>query len=129
MDTTAEWRASMSAMAAAYRSSLAMRGAAFPRQREPDVNDEAVRALAASYESHGMLPKFSLFAADVANMTTLRAVVKQVAFRNEIILLCGDGQATGSPNALNTALQFYAMRLRHVLFVENWKSLPSQEHE
>ena len=67
----------------------------------------------------GKLQPFTLNGADVANSSILRDVVRQVAYRNEIILLCGDGQASGSPNALNTALQFYAMRLRHVLFVSD----------
>lgn len=105
-------------MAAAHRAASSMQRP-FPRQPEPNVYDPRIQAVAASYESAGKLPTFSLFAADVANVSTLKAVVKQVAYRNEIILLCGDGQATGSPNALNTALQFYAMRLRHVLFVSD----------
>lgn len=72
-----------------------------------------------SFESAGKLPPFTYFGADVANNETLRAVARQVAYRGEMILLCGDGQASGSPNALNTVLQFYAMRLRHVLFVSD----------
>ena len=76
-------------------------------------------ALARSYESAGRLPRFSLHGADVANVSALRAVVRQVAFRGELILLCGDGSSGGSPNALNTALQFYALRLAHVLFVSD----------
>ena len=75
--------------------------------------------MAQSYESAGRLPKFTQFAMDVSNKSVLSAVVSEVAFRNEIILLCGDGQAQGSPNALNTVLQFYALRLRHVLFVSD----------
>ena len=110
----------MSSVAARY---AAQYRAAYARYRLPNidplVSDPAVQRLAASYESAGKLPPFSLFGADVANASTLKAVVEQVAYRNEIILLCGDGQATGSPNALNTILQFYAMRIRHVLFVSD----------
>ena len=76
-------------------------------------------SIARSYESAGKLPRFSYNGADVANASMLKAVVQQVAYRNEIILLCGDGQSGGSPNALNTALQFYALNLRHVLFVSD----------
>ena len=105
--------------AAQYRAASARYRLSNRPAADPVVSDPAVQRLAASYESAGKLPPFSLFGADVANASTLKAVVEQVAYRNEIILLCGDGQATGSPNALNTILQFYAMRIRHVLFVSD----------
>ena len=78
-----------------------------------------VASLARSYESAGELPRFTFFGADVASPAVLAAMARQIAFHNEIILLCGDGRATGSPNALNTVLQFYALRLAHVLFVSD----------
>jgi hypothetical protein len=86
---------------------------------EPRLDSPLVAKIAASFESAGHLEPFTLNGADVANSSTLEAVVRQVAFRNELILLCGDGKSGGSPNALNTALQFYALRLRHVLFVSD----------
>ena len=89
------------------------------RTRSSSLAAETIAATAAAYESAGKLPNFTLFAADVANASVLRDVVRQVAYRNELILLCGDGQPAGSPNALNTVLQFYALRLRHVLFVSD----------
>ena len=82
-------------------------------------NAATLAAIGRAFESANRLPRFTLHGADVANTSTLEAVVQQVAYRNEIIILCGDGQSGGSPNALNTALQFYAMRLRHVLFVSD----------
>ncbi len=75
--------------------------------------------VAHSYESHGRLPPFTEFGADVAQPGVLRRVVSQVAYQGEIILLCGDGSAYASPTALNTVMQFYALRLRHVLFVSD----------
>jgi hypothetical protein len=89
------------------------------RASDPDPGSPAIAALARSYESVGKLGAFTHFGADVANVSLLRAAVSQVAYRNELILLCGDGQAGGSPTALNTVLQFYALRLRHVLFVSD----------
>jgi len=49
----------------------------------------------------------------------LERVVAQVAYRGELILICGDGSPYGSPTALNTVLQFWALRLRHTLFVSD----------
>ena len=49
----------------------------------------------------------------------LERVVAQVAYRGELVLICGDGSPYGSPTALNTVLQFWALRLRHTLFVSD----------
>lgn len=99
-------------------------GARIPAKKAtgpPDVDpyDASVVARAQAFESAGRLPRFTHFAADVNNNTVLRAAVAQISYKGELILLCGDGAATGSPTALNTILQFYALRLRHVLFVSD----------
>ena len=70
-------------------------------------------------ESAGKLPPFDSFGADVAQPGVLRQVARQIAFEREIILVCGDGSAYASPTALNTVVQFYALRLRHVLYVSD----------
>ncbi|KAL3920712.1 MAG: hypothetical protein SGPRY_005155 [Prymnesium sp.] len=62
-------------------------------------------------------PPFSLSGADIASPSLLAAAAAQVAHRNEIILLCGDGSAYASPTALNTVLQLHALRLHHILYV------------
>ncbi len=70
-------------------------------------------------ESAGRLPPFTSFGADVAQPGALHSVVAQIAYQREIILVCGDGSAYASPTALNTVLQFWALRLRHVLYVSD----------
>ena len=71
------------------------------------------------YESAGKLPPFTSFAADLNAPGALERAAEQVSYRKEIILVCGDGSAYASPTALNTVLQFYALRLRHVLYVSD----------
>ena len=70
-------------------------------------------------ESEGRLPPFTHFGADVNQPGVLREVAAQISYQREIILVCGDGSAYASPTALNTVIQFYAMRLRHVLYVSD----------
>ena len=75
--------------------------------------------IAATFESAGRLPVFTEAGVDIAQPGALERVVKQVAYRGEIIVLCGDGSAYASPTALNTVLQFWALRLRHTLYVSD----------
>ncbi|KAL1515884.1 hypothetical protein AB1Y20_002499 [Prymnesium parvum] len=62
---------------------------------------------------------FTHFGADLEAPGALAAIAAQVAHRNQIILICGDGSAYASPTALNTVLQFYALKLHHVLYVSD----------
>ena len=71
------------------------------------------------FESAGKLPPFTSFATDLNLPGHLERAAKEISYRNEIILVCGDGSAYASPTALNTVLQFYALRLRHVLYVSD----------
>eukprot|EP00967_Tisochrysis_lutea_P142121 scaffold262142_cov37-Tisochrysis_lutea.AAC.1 len=71
------------------------------------------------FESAGLLPNFTLSGVDVEKPGVLARVVEQVAFLGEIILICGDASAFASPTALNTVLQFWALRLRHTLYVSD----------
>lgn len=71
------------------------------------------------YESAGKLPAFESFGEDLHAPGALERAAAQIAYRNEIILVCGDGSAYASPTALNTVLQFYALRLRHVLYISD----------
>ena len=50
----------------------------------------------------------------------LEAVVKQVAYRREIIIVCGDAKPTASSaNGLNTLMQLRALNLHHVLYLSD----------
>jgi hypothetical protein len=49
----------------------------------------------------------------------LAAAARQIAWRGEVILTCGDGTDYASPTALNAVLQFYALKLHHVLYVSD----------
>lgn len=80
---------------------------------------EGKAAVARHYESQGLLPEFTSFGEDVAQPGALARAAAQISFRREVILICGDGSAFASPMALNTVLQFWAMRLRHVLYVSD----------
>ena len=62
---------------------------------------------------------FTEFAADVEQPGVLRRVVEQVAVRNEIILVSGDGSSYASPTALNTVLQFRDLGHTNVLYVSD----------
>ena len=88
----------------------------------------ALAALAASaavagddlYESAGLLPQFTLHGANLEEPGALAAVVSQVAYRKEVILVCGDAQPTASSaNGLNTLLQLRALHLHHVLYLSD----------
>ena len=70
-------------------------------------------------ESAGRLPAFTAFGADLESPGALELAISQIAFEREVILVCGDGSAYASPTALNTVLQFYALRLHHVLYVSD----------
>ena len=72
-----------------------------------------------AFESAGKLGEFTAFGSDLNLPGALEKAAAQISYRNEIILVCGDGSAYASPTALNTVLQFYAMRLRHVLYVSD----------
>ena len=73
----------------------------------------------AVYESAGKLPPFTEFAKDVEAPGVLARIAEQISYKREIVLVCGDGSAYASPTALNTVLQFYALRVRHVLYMSD----------
>ena len=76
--------------------------------------------LALSFESAGRLPRFTAFAADLETPGMLERVVAQLAYRREIIVVCGDSAPTASSaNGLNTVMQLYALRLHHVLYISD----------
>ena len=88
--------------------------------RRYNFNNSAHRQeVAAEFESAGKLPPFTEHGTDVAQPGALERVASQIAFKGEVILICGDGSAAASPMALNTVLQMYAMRLQHVLYVSD----------
>ena len=64
-------------------------------------------------------PRFDAFGVDLEAPGMLEAAARQIAWRGELILTCGDGSAYASPTALNTVLQFYALKLHHVLYVSD----------
>ena len=77
-------------------------------------------SLAAAYESAGKLPLFANSGADLELPGMLERVVAQRAFRNELIMVCGDAAPTASSaNGLNTVMQLYALRLHHVLYISD----------
>ena len=71
------------------------------------------------WESAGKLPPFTAFGTDVESPGGLERVAAQIAYKREIFLVCGDGSAYASPTALNTVLQLYALRIRHVLYISD----------
>lgn len=74
---------------------------------------------AEEYESAGKLPPFTEFGSDVEAPGVLERVASQISYKREIVLVCGDGSAYASPTALNTVLQLYALRIRHVLYMSD----------
>ena len=64
-------------------------------------------------------PRFAAFGADLESPGMLAAAARQIAWRGEVILTCGDGTDYASPTALNTVLQLYALKLHHVLYVSD----------
>ena len=64
-------------------------------------------------------PRFAAFGADLESPGMLAAAARQIAWRGEVILTCGDGTDYASPTALNAVLQFYALKLHHVLYVSD----------
>lgn len=75
------------------------------------------------FESASRLPPFTEFGADLNVPGTLERVVSQIAYRGEVILVCGDAAPTASSaNGLNTVLQLYALRLHHVLYISDSRS-------
>ena len=71
-------------------------------------------------ESAGKLPRFTLHGADLEAPGMLEKVVSQVAYRGEVILVCGDAKPTASSaNGLNTILQLRALRLHYVLYLSD----------
>eukprot|EP00965_Chrysotila_dentata_P219185 6190980-Pleurochrysis_carterae.AAC.3 len=87
------------------------RGLAKERWRDHSIAGEDGVADGKLYESAGKLPPFTLSGADVAHAGMLARVAEQIAWRREVILVCGDGSAYASPTALNTVLQFWALGL------------------
>ncbi len=83
------------------------------------LHDAPSPTSAAYYESQGKLPPFAPFGKDVNDRQTLADAAKAIAYKKEIVLVCGDGSAYASPTALNTVSQFYAMRIHHVLYVSD----------
>ena len=64
------------------------------------------------YESAGKLPTFTYHGQDLEAPGVFEAVVKQVGYRGEIILVCGDAKPTASSaNGLNTLMQLRALQL------------------
>ncbi|KAL1498475.1 hypothetical protein AB1Y20_013800 [Prymnesium parvum] len=75
------------------------------------------------FESAGKLPPFSQFGVDLEAPGALQRVAAEVSYRGEIILVCGDAAPTASSaNGLNTVLQFYSLRLQHVLYISDSRS-------
>ena len=64
-------------------------------------------------------PRFAAFGADLESPGMLELAARQIAWRGEVILACGDGTDYASPTALNVVLQFYALKLHHVLYVSD----------
>jgi hypothetical protein len=74
----------------------------------------------ALYESAHKLPAFSAFGSDLEATGSLEHVLSQIAYRGEVILVCGDASPTASSaNGLNTVLQLYALQLHHVLYISD----------
>ena len=72
------------------------------------------------YESAGKLPTFTYHGQDLEAPGVFEAVVKQVSYRGEIILVCGDAKPTASSaNGLNTLMQLRALQLHHVLYLSD----------
>ena len=71
------------------------------------------------YESAGKLPAFTSFGVDVEKPGALAKAAAEISYKREIFLVCGDGSAYASPTALNTVLQLYALRIRHVLYMSD----------
>ena len=71
------------------------------------------------FESAGKLPPFTSFGVDVEAPGALAKVAQEISYKREIFLVCGDGSAYASPTALNTVLQLYALRIRHVLYMSD----------
>ena len=72
------------------------------------------------FESAGQLPRFTHFGADLEADGVLHEVAAQISYRNELILVCGDGAPTASSsNALNAVLQLRALQLHHILFLSD----------
>ena len=71
------------------------------------------------FESAGKLPPFTSFGADIEQPGALAKAAAEIAYKKEIFLVCGDGSAYASPTALNTVLQLYALRIRHVLYMSD----------
>ena len=75
---------------------------------------------ASSFESAGKLPTFSLHGVDLEMPGALAKVVSQVAYRRELILVCGDAKPSASAaNGLNTVLALRALRLHHILYLSD----------
>ena len=71
------------------------------------------------FESAGKLPPFTSFGVDVEQPGALAKAASEIAYKKEIFLTCGDGSAYASPTALNTVLQLYALKIRHVLYISD----------
>ena len=70
--------------------------------------------------SAGQLPSFSPHGADLETPGMLAKVVAQVAYRSELILVCGDAKPTASSaNGLNTVLALRALQLHHILYLSD----------
>ena len=75
---------------------------------------------AESWTSAGKLPPFTLHGADLEVPGTLARVVSQVAYRRELILVCGDAKPTASSaNGLNTLISLRAIGLHNVLYLSD----------
>ena len=72
------------------------------------------------YESAGRLPEFTHHGADLETPGMLEGVVRQIAWRGELILVCGDAKPTASSaNGLNTLMQLRGLGLHHVLYLSD----------
>ena len=72
------------------------------------------------YESAGRLPEFAHHGADLEEPGMLERVVGQLAWRRELILVCGDAKPTASSaNGLNTLMQLRSLKLHHVLYLSD----------
>ena len=58
-----------------------------------EQHDAVPIASPSHWESAGKLPPFASFATDLHQPGALERAAEQIAYRNEIILVCGDGSA------------------------------------
>ena len=54
------------------------------------------------FESAGKLPQFTHHGADLEQPGVFEAVVKQIAYKREVILVCGDAMAAAPPGRVGS---------------------------